>query len=631
MPERRVILVHGVGQAPVEGTRQACILNLSDLGLKADEVHEYHWNSLSDQPLDASQFNVPIDFVSSLIRGIYGSAVIGQLGGSQAAIRTAILALAAPAPLLALWGAAVFLSRAVQAGPQGSTWYWFGLESVLCTPLEVMFGSLLEHSARLFHLVWKLWIVSAACLAGLYLGGSALRKRSFFPAIRTIALAFTWPAAGAPMLVFSRLWQFTIFQVVCFALLRVSTPNREIMGRRTAESGGLMPMILVVAVGIAAYFLLRWILRNTFAPTWKVLADILRYVGDQDYQSRIQAGLKHRLAHLGSYDDTDVCLAGHSLGSVIAVHALADPNSPLRAARSVTLVTLGSPLRRFFFRFFPSELPSPREIAQSLSRQYRDFHWINVYRPMDPIGTKIFRGRSSAAASEHSTKQWGRLGIRAHTNYWSDPVVAHWIREGLANREPGSHEEPGRAAPLLLFPGTQANMRPAGMARLWNQWVVWAPAVLIAGNYLFGGAYLQVSDYRETRRFVEQDQRCVAASVDREEIPVPSVSGAPTVPATWYHVSFRTEGSIGSQEFYVPDEIAEIFEARRDLKVCYRSDQPAKFYVPGYEPAWPPDGWAIMNSALITGALTGMWLWLARRKFALKELVDGYFGLPEGY
>src|SRR5262249_12630189 len=102
---------------------------------------------------------------------------------------------------------------------------------------------------------------------------------------------------------------------------------------------------------------------------------------------------------------------------------------------AVVLVTAGSPLRRFFFRFFPGIFipESPAGVAHLARGRLGDFHWLNVYRPWDPIGTSL-RLTVDGAGRDVSTGQ--RLGVlSAHLDYWRDPVVLKLVREAYDHVE----------------------------------------------------------------------------------------------------------------------------------------------------------------------------------------------------
>src|ERR1700722_13367371 len=77
----------------------------------------------------------------------------------------------------------------------------------------------------------------------------------------------------------------------------------------------------------------------------------------------------------------------HSLGTVIAVDFLAQLPPEILEVKRVTLVTMGSPLQRYFCRFFPGIYASPMTLDAFFRANIPAFRWINIYRKSDPIGS----------------------------------------------------------------------------------------------------------------------------------------------------------------------------------------------------------------------------------------------------
>lgn len=118
-------------------------------------------------------------------------------------------------------------------------------------------------------------------------------------------------------------------------------------------------ILLVIVVGK----MLIQFLRGRAAPTWlggaKVLLDIGLYVGTPSYRETIQVHLDCIVATVPDRSTTAIWIVAHSLGSVIALDSLTNSPVWMRTDR-VRLVTLGSPIRRFFIRFFPHAFFEPR-------------------------------------------------------------------------------------------------------------------------------------------------------------------------------------------------------------------------------------------------------------------------------
>lgn len=145
--------------------------------------------------------------------------------------------------------------------------------------------------------------------------------------------------------------------------------------------------LLVIAALEAAR---RWL-----ADPVKFLADIARYTGDRRHRRRLRYHVYRSLRGVVRPGDR-VVLAGHSLGSIIAIDFLRFAGHGLRGASSVTLVTGGSPALRLFHRFFPAHYPRPSALAADFDGRYQAFAWVNVYRPLDPVGGGLRLAEASA-------------------------------------------------------------------------------------------------------------------------------------------------------------------------------------------------------------------------------------------
>jgi hypothetical protein len=190
----------------------------------------------------------------------------------------------------------------------------------------------------------------------------------------------------------------------------------------------LLPTALMflpwVIVALLTIFTIRAI-----APAFKILLDIFRYIGDPAYREALQNAFSDTLERLrGQIEGRTFVLLAHSLGSVIAADSLAMSRGWHRGDR-VWLITMGSPLRRFFLRhfprvFFPDSIAGLKvAAAASVSR----FEWINVYRPFDYVGASLGLSRSRTGC-DRCTNQWRRF----HADYWSDSTVANCVFEELA-------------------------------------------------------------------------------------------------------------------------------------------------------------------------------------------------------
>src|SRR6185295_11752808 len=108
---------------------------------------------------------------------------------------------------------------------------------------------------------------------------------------------------------------------------------------------------------------------------------------------------------------------------------------------SIMLVTAGSPVVRWFFRFFPAVFfpPSVAAVSDLVRERVATFRWINVYRPFDYVGANLGLSRHGVGR-DICTGQYGRW-LSSHTNYWSDEAVTRLVRSVLAEKSPPAPAE----------------------------------------------------------------------------------------------------------------------------------------------------------------------------------------------
>jgi pimeloyl-ACP methyl ester carboxylesterase len=127
--------------------------------------------------------------------------------------------------------------------------------------------------------------------------------------------------------------------------------------------GGFTVFRAVELFGILGVIL--WLLRSTSRSQFgmymhyivKVSSEVLRYVGVPEYRQRILSAFLEETRRALSESDRLV-LVTHSLGSAMALDALTESPDLIRG-KDVTLVTMGSPIHRFFYRFFPGIFCEP--------------------------------------------------------------------------------------------------------------------------------------------------------------------------------------------------------------------------------------------------------------------------------
>jgi hypothetical protein len=197
----------------------------------------------------------------------------------------------------------------------------------------------------------------------------------------------------------------------------------------------------------------------------KVVLDIVRYMGAPMYRRDLQRAFDSRIEALVPQErgGRNVFLLAHSLGSVIALDSLV--NSPVwTKTDSVILVTMGSPIKRFFFRFFPDYL-FPASIdgaARMAASRLGSFSWINVHRGLDYVGSGLGLQRHRLG-TDICTGQWSKL-LGAHSHYWNDDRVAGLLCRELDATTPVPATPPSPAAPVWLVPELATASAPRRIA-----------------------------------------------------------------------------------------------------------------------------------------------------------------------
>jgi hypothetical protein len=111
------------------------------------------------------------------------------------------------------------------------------------------------------------------------------------------------------------------------------------------------------------------------------------------YAVRTVPELQERIAEATANDEGAVILSGHSQGSVVAFAAAASLEESTTI--NLALVTHGSPLRRFYARFFPSyftdELLIDTAGRLGSAASPADGSWLNFHRRTDPVALPIFK------------------------------------------------------------------------------------------------------------------------------------------------------------------------------------------------------------------------------------------------
>jgi len=410
-PERTLLVfIHGVNffdpkdvAAAMSSSRLAPLLAAKPI------LHVFNWDALVGFPFHHD--NVNPKYVAQVGAGILNSAHLGfasaQCAGALGEKRQSFveltayvlqcLALVLPYVVLvavgfrlsivpitaALVAAVTGLLITVICAKGGAVWGWAGFRRMLLLYFWPWLHLLLLPVAVPLRLALQLALVTVAWL--LVMLGMAL-----------IAHPYTIEGAEPPHTLFGSSIPYDPVSGFLFALL--VTP--------------LSWLLLKTVASILFRFL---------APVAKVMSDIVRYIGLPGYRRRIVSTLRSEIESLKP-SGAHLVFVTHSLGSVIAAECLLQLAHEVDGPSRVTLISMGSPLKRCFHRFFGAHFPSPTALAVGFAARWKRFQWCNVYRPWDFVGSGLGLP-SSVGGLDVNTRQWGRVGPNSHTGYWADPVA----------------------------------------------------------------------------------------------------------------------------------------------------------------------------------------------------------------
>jgi hypothetical protein len=277
-----------------------------------------------------------------------------------------------------------------------------------------------------------------------------------------------------------------------------------------------------------------------------VLGDLARFVGDRQG------------------DSPQLVIVAHSLGSVIALDYLCNWNTG-DGSRDVTLITMGSPFRRFFLRWLPGVLFDRRPVRtiRRIRARHRSFRWVNVYRPWDYVGTSL--PVPDAAFANRSTRQYLRLN--GHGDYWGDDVVLSTAEAALAALPPPTvapAEAPERAHVPEPYAGLGSARRFAEIPTGGRIWAV-AAFSLCWMVYSFAVQHVELA---KARAAIERDGLHAQVFVAEREI---ADSGGENLTAEEFHFV-----GVGMPPYQLSPYLPASVEAQRidyrRLKKFVRSD-----------------------------------------------------------
>lgn len=240
--------------------------------------------------------------------------------------------------------------------------------------------------------------------------------------VLTTPLSVSWIAIGAIV-------GFLSFFGVVASLLEWLLPDTTVA--TVWRDFVIAPYLVGILVGLAVFQILRYFLgKRWHEGPLKILLDIARYVGEPSYRLRTLEQLAAFIREKQGNSENLIIVA-HSLGTIIALDYLCNWSAGDRDRR-ISLITLGSPYRRFFLAWLPGVL-FDRRMLNTVGRiraRHQSFRWLNVYRPWDYVGTSL-KLMAGAAGTDRSTRQYRRLN--GHADYWGDDTVLSTISGGLTS------------------------------------------------------------------------------------------------------------------------------------------------------------------------------------------------------
>ena len=158
--------------------------------------------------------------------------------------------------------------------------------------------------------------------------------------------------------------------------------------------------------------------------------------------------------------ELEIHLVSHSLGTVVALHglleALAYPDAYPWIYSVKSLVTLGSPIDKFFFLWPSLVAEHEQQVSRAPLTLPERIRWINLYDFNDPVGYQLDDARNADllpwiaqhfdfdARDDVGFYRYGVPGV-AHIDYWQDEEL--FRRIALRTIWPDMHSH--RAAPAL--------------------------------------------------------------------------------------------------------------------------------------------------------------------------------------
>lgn len=431
IPASQIIFVHGVGYFSKGRLPKDSTILIKDLPYS--KVDDFCWSELVEHPLDYE--GVKLAYLTRLGKALHNSAWLGFEVKSEYSlpkkitlfvsnITTSIiyfLLLIYPIILFFYIGGKITTPYYENVDP---TWeYAIQKKPFYLSVTEFLFG---PHYLMHFY--------EDLLLYCLYLGLGSIFLSIFFSqltfgflnglksAIRRIVIMLIWPIVFF-LVALSTYNLGTLILVTIFFVGGVFSQFSLVYADIHQDYSFASTLLLVPALFLVAVLLLKLISKK-FGVQLKLLGDIFFYLGEVKYREALQEKFKKFMASYLGHTDQEIVFITHSLGTVIASDFLLQ-NPTIK--NPIYFITMGSPLKRLFYNFFPSFILSPAEKAVLISTDYSKFKWINIYRPLDVIGGKLSK-RKFYLIQDISTKQY-KDPLSSHVGYWRDEKVSEIIKE----------------------------------------------------------------------------------------------------------------------------------------------------------------------------------------------------------
>lgn len=182
------------------------------------------------------------------------------------------------------------------------------------------------------------------------------------------------------------------------------------------------PFIFLLIFGVIRFIQFK------FGFILKHLADVFLYIGNENYRNELINSFSELCNKNNISNSEEIIFLTHSLGSVIATDYLIREDL-ISEHSKVILITMGSPLKRFFSTFFPNSVSTPVEKYEFYFNKYNKFKWINIYRPLDFIGSSVSKNNKCDIINISS----GQIKdpFSSHTGYWNDVEIFRIIKSKL--------------------------------------------------------------------------------------------------------------------------------------------------------------------------------------------------------